>query len=86
MCFVVGFAHRVENRILQKSYDDLLAYSSFFQDNKLMNLLGIGNSSFELAHILKNDHTAYKNFQLIEYSPFQKCTSIYLKFPIQYIS
>ena len=55
------------NRILQKSYDDLLAYSSFFQDNKLMNLLGIGNSSFELAHILKNDHTAYKNFQLIEY-------------------
>ena len=32
-----------------------------------MNLLGIGNSSFELAHILKNDHTAYKNFQLIEY-------------------
>ena len=55
------------NRILQRSYDDLLAYGSFFQDNKLMNLLGIGNSSFELAHILKNDHTAYKNFQLIEY-------------------
>ena len=55
------------NRILQKSSDDLVAYSSFFKDNKLINLLGFDSSNIEFSKLFNTKHSTYKNFQLIEY-------------------
>jgi asparagine synthase (glutamine-hydrolysing) len=55
------------NRILQKSSDDLVAYSSFFQDKKLINLLGFDSSNIEFSQLFSTKYSPYKNFQLIEY-------------------
>ena len=58
------------NNFLKHSKNTTKAYSSYFEDNKLLNLMGVENKSSHIDLIMPNISNDYKRIMISEYKFF----------------